>query len=859
MSSLHALRTRRVVNTYGRKRHNRSSAGRGVSLTTSASLLAIFGDSDSDQDCSHTAEHTFNTNDSAVDGNQGATASTQNAEKVFVGDEQPAPSELHAQQTATSCQENAVTNSDDNATLTAAVSVKAKRKRTRLSKAQAAISQNPEPTVVAAEDASAAKQATLNTDETKTQLCEDRVDDKLGVPKATALQPSKCSVTQVDTLACEASKMVVDAGSVLESKSLDTAFSNTPRSPIERHPISDTRTIVGDETGPTSMLDTAVAQETDALDRHVRHQDHAMDLDSLQALMPLPEPDSITADTNAAMLDTSSQQSEKSTRACIKPDIYLEPILAKTEQKCQAVQAPSQPLADRSACIKPDTAPGVRRRAQRTYGKRTAVPSHEDAATKGESAALLSHNFAAQAPVAPKHHVHRVAHTYGRQRSFQEQSIDEMLAELTSGNRWLDVDNESESAEKKDIRSSHELRELGMLRRYADELDDLMDGVRVGQPLSVRRSSALELCRKLRDPQFAGLFRSSDLLEPYYMALATEEDAVLCPCFLFALCLLATDGRNGKWLVARGVVVRLAAILAATVGNASVPNAHQLPASISGLVAPVGTNSLGASAQRQLEQLAGWISDTDQLVLPGQPCIRRLALSILASLSKLRSRGEAVIRDVVRNTTALTNVLDIFIAALHDLDSSKTAANCEADAQLCLRILESVTLCCLDNQRAVVEHKDTPQQLSNALLRAYEQMLQQKSAVHADLAQDVQELPLALLRLCINLSNECPRACAVLADADLATVTIQCIHRIWCEYDSGAVNGPLADALLLMIGLLVNLVECNIGNRERIRYITTTASIDPSAGEPVGVAALPTLLPVSRACSQLCMMQQPGH
>jgi hypothetical protein len=83
------------------------------------------------------------------------------------------------------------------------------------------------------------------------------------------------------------------------------------------------------------------------------------------------------------------------------------------------------------------------KRARKTYGRQATT----DAAAPAKASAQGQEKEYAQMrrrPVITLHPSHNTLQTYGQQRAFREQNIDDMLAEMTHSYRWLDVERDEE-------------------------------------------------------------------------------------------------------------------------------------------------------------------------------------------------------------------------------------------------------------------------------------------------------------------------------------------------------------------------------------------------------------------------------
>ncbi|KAG8906550.1 hypothetical protein FRB99_006664 [Tulasnella sp. 403] len=112
------------------------------------------------------------------------------------------------------------------------------------------------------------------------------------------------------------------------------------------------------------------------------------------------------------------------------------------------------------------------------------------------------------------------ARTYGKSRSFLVDLSESLLqpgesqdSEIRESYQELRDDPSGTGVPPNDLRSVTEMRTKGETRHFLDELGYLFEGIDSKQPLSVRRSSTIELIGKLVDPDFVRKARATDVLQ----------------------------------------------------------------------------------------------------------------------------------------------------------------------------------------------------------------------------------------------------------------------------------------------------------------------------------------------------------
>ncbi|KAG9016670.1 hypothetical protein FRB90_002587 [Tulasnella sp. 427] len=156
------------------------------------------------------------------------------------------------------------------------------------------------------------------------------------------------------------------------------------------------------------------------------------------------------------------------------------------------------------------------------------------------------------------------ARTYGKSRSFLVDLSDTLLQDPDSQGsemresyqdlraRWgMDQDEEDLEANSQlnDMRTGIELKNKGETRRFMDELGYLFEGLDPKEPLSIRRSSAIEFVEKMADQTFRRKARVADVLDRAWDALihagaGKDGDVILRVASLAFAAFVSEDERD---------------------------------------------------------------------------------------------------------------------------------------------------------------------------------------------------------------------------------------------------------------------------------------------------------------------------
>ncbi|KAI8058207.1 hypothetical protein BDF22DRAFT_664455 [Syncephalis plumigaleata] len=374
---------------------------------------------------------------------------------------------------------------------------------------------------------------------------------------------------------------------------------------------------------------------------------------------------------------------------------------------------------------------------------------------------------------APLSQPHRVITTYGGKRSFQfsNNMLDNMeMMMMPKPNSWIYVDEECDI---NTFKSNHELRALGLQRRFADELDDLIISMASHKPITLRRSSAMMLCHKVQDVKFANVFRQHDFLVKFYDLLTVEEDDILLQaCFLFILGVVVIDRRVSVWLASHGIAKHLEHLLCK-----------------SDIIWTTDTMSTGNSNKRssndrlvsQMAQLVDLVNHTSHLSWITLPSHHVLCVHLMAALmNTLNLHGTKWI-DMLFNKRIFISLLSLLHDTLHQLRYSTTHKTMnETMALQCLRVVEEVVASSGTCIAWLIRHSSN----SN----------------DATLSQG-NKIAICILRLCISITDKCTEAAKTLVSMQLAPILMQVIYRKVHQ------DTTSNDLVLLSLGLLVNLVE----------------------------------------------------
>ncbi|KAK9766823.1 hypothetical protein K7432_003814 [Basidiobolus ranarum] len=371
------------------------------------------------------------------------------------------------------------------------------------------------------------------------------------------------------------------------------------------------------------------------------------------------------------------------------------------------------------------------------------------------------------------------------------------------------VDDVDENAT--DLKSQHELRELGESKRFNDEMEYVLGGLDPTQSLSVRRTSCLELARKLLSGNFSMKLRAHNFIPKIYELLREQNDSIILSCRAFMLYLLVQDKRNLEFLPLEDHCMELLLKLLTIDPD------------------PLAQLNWGStkSEKRLIKELREVVVASKAVLAQNSISVKSLAARALLSILSRKTRNDEVAREKVRESGILEVVCDILEQYLEPMDqqlSGLSHVKLEYEAFLesgpYLRILESATQFCPANQDVVAQYKSIFRRL---LILALFFQVEVSSDNSHKVIQTMDSIS-GVLRLLINLTNEHEESSRLVSDAPGLYVIMRLVafsQNNLLKFPDASMNETLSaskyDISLLAIGLLINIVDANNQCKNAIR------------------------------------------
>jgi hypothetical protein len=379
--------------------------------------------------------------------------------------------------------------------------------------------------------------------------------------------------------------------------------------------------------------------------------------------------------------------------------------------------------------------------------------------------------------------------TYAKSRSYLQEANpeDAMLMSMdldepiTFGSQTKDSQTEEEE-EASQVRPNHELKRQGRNTKFHWDNQMLIDDIATRSTNSIRRSAVLELCTKMADGTFAHELLDSSLADEFFENTTSNGDII----FDFAVAVAAIFMLRGKPdFTALDQVYR-----------------SKLPSSLLNLldndtdivkIAKNRKTNLSRIAQDSVVTFRSmvlassvWSTSTPAIVSPQLVALKALDLLVVG----LRNAGN--VESIVSQDT--TGKLVDIVASVSERCKDREATE---EAKLVLStifsILEAVSLA---KQKQTSWSVRMLQRLAGAMPVSF-------------LSGDASTITLAV-KLCMNLTNNKPKACQQFSDAIFVRSLIQSIidRTAILHADVHEVQRAEAlDTLILSLGAMINLTE----------------------------------------------------
>ncbi|KAF2012874.1 hypothetical protein BU24DRAFT_351973, partial [Aaosphaeria arxii CBS 175.79] len=383
--------------------------------------------------------------------------------------------------------------------------------------------------------------------------------------------------------------------------------------------------------------------------------------------------------------------------------------------------------------------------------------------------------------------------TYAKQRSYREEAsledglllsmdLDDPMGFDGFGAARPLADESEEEEEQGQVRGIHELRKKGQNQKFLNEAESAIDDISASNTLgtSMRRSAMLELCTRMSDESFLEQMLDAGLGRRFMENVKSNGEIVFDFAATTAVAFLLSHSLGAALLddIYKSQVIKIITTLLGRhddIGRIAKERKTNLSR----------TGRESVDAFRTLVQRSPlWSTKAPEKISPRIVGMRTLELLVLA----LRKSG---------NTDALVN--EDLIGELLDIATQRVQLVEKMDAQelltcnLAFSIMEAVSL-----------SKDKQATWSNKIMRRLAELIPVFLNANG-------EWPVKLaMRLCMNLTNNRPKACEVFAGPEFVRPLTQSIIDKFSALEGDCPEEQreeVLEELILSLGAMLNLAE----------------------------------------------------
>ncbi|KAL8745676.1 MAG: hypothetical protein Q9190_002216 [Brigantiaea leucoxantha] len=352
-----------------------------------------------------------------------------------------------------------------------------------------------------------------------------------------------------------------------------------------------------------------------------------------------------------------------------------------------------------------------------------------------------------------------------------------------------DSPDDIDSSQGGTMRTIHELRKAGGNVRQLGDLEAIMDDIDGpnGLPPALRRSRMLELVSKLQEPYCARLFTEQSLEARLVTSKWLVDDPILRTLLAAALLSLTAAPMPAQTLFSTNDsrVLRVFNLLLA--GKTSLDSLLQDP-----------RVKLSKIARKEFDSFRHTLLRSNIWRLGRPPRVSEQFLGLQGLEYFIRFQREKGWRAEILSEELLVRIIKFLPTSWPHEVSQLADSEIHFAASLAVSILESCTVGDLGTSEDF---------WSDDTLEPVIKLLPNLSTCPET---NIGPIRILALRLCLNLTNNSPRLCQAFSRADVVSAIFNSIHSLFSTLSNTPLENELTDhldALILSLGLLINLVE----------------------------------------------------
>ncbi|KAF2128516.1 hypothetical protein P153DRAFT_342306 [Dothidotthia symphoricarpi CBS 119687] len=382
--------------------------------------------------------------------------------------------------------------------------------------------------------------------------------------------------------------------------------------------------------------------------------------------------------------------------------------------------------------------------------------------------------------------------TYAKQRSYLQETNpeDELLISMDLdddlGGEFRKKDSQYEEEEEEQtsqVRAHHELRTQGHQHRFLRDTESAIDDIANKSNNSIRRTAMIEFCTKLADESFVGQFLDSSLTRQFFENLASNGEVIFDFAAITAIIFILETNHTSAvvdQIRQSGIHATWTALLSndTQIQRIAKERKSNLSRIAQPLVIEFGIMVQGCSF---------WSPNRPENMTPQIVALKVLELMVL-ELQKAGSTETFVTQDTI------STLVDLASGPCERLKSGQHRAQDTTVLELVFSILEAVSV--------------SPKQKQNLWSS---RVLQRLADLIPILLETKNASPIMLaIKLCMNLTNNKPKACQPFSGATFVQPLVRSIcHRFELLHTGlgQEVQTEVRDSLILSLGAMINLAE----------------------------------------------------
>lgn len=380
--------------------------------------------------------------------------------------------------------------------------------------------------------------------------------------------------------------------------------------------------------------------------------------------------------------------------------------------------------------------------------------------------------------------------TYAKARSYLQETnpedallismdLDDDLGFDSQNKEGLSEDDEDPTSQ---VRARHELKRQGQQTWFNDEAEMLINDISAKSSKSIRRGAMLELCTKMADPTFANQLLDSSLAHHLFKHITSNGEVIFD--FATTVMIVFILGTHPTYTVLDQVY--RAGIVATLVRLASNDeDITRIAKDRKTNLSKIAQESVGMF-RKLVQESSIWSAAKPEKVSP-----QLIALKALESLIfGLRSTG---------NTESLLDqetISQLVYIASKPCERWKSKLAYKEDAQVLDMIFSILEAASVANQKPLIWSTQVLQRLAEM--------------IPIFLAPDVSASTMLAVKLCMNLTNNKPKACQPFSSRAFVQPLISSITLKFRLLHTGLKQGQqieVLESLILSLGAMINLAE----------------------------------------------------